>query len=126
MKKILLFIIVQAMLIGCSLKYIDAPSAPYALSWKKEGYTQRMNEVALNKCGYIKFINYRKNKPINIDIYHQLRTQMESCMLSMGFKYSATYWDELTNIDYPKKNRCDYETNMQFPGCVSLKKSGDN
>ncbi|MDY0196160.1 MAG: hypothetical protein WC253_06920 [Sulfurovaceae bacterium] len=103
------------------MKYVDAPSAPYALSWKKEGYTQRMNEITLNQCGYSKFINYRKSKQANMDVYRQLKTQMEQCMLDMGFKYSATYWDELTNIDYPKKNRCNNEINMQYPGCISIK-----
>lgn len=40
------------LLVGCGLKYIDAPNAPAALSWEKEGYTQRMNEIELSKCGY--------------------------------------------------------------------------
>lgn len=103
------------LLVGCGLKYIDAPNAPAALSWKKEGYTQRMNEIELSKCGY-PIRNYATK-----DEYIKLRIIMEQCMLYKGFKYSATYWQELTDIDFPKRNACDSEINMKYPGCQSLK-----
>ncbi|WP_320347076.1 hypothetical protein [Sulfurovum sp.] len=116
-----IFIIVLLFFIsGCSMRTFNKPSAPASLKWKKEGYTQRMNEIELSKCGY-PIRNYTTK-----DEYILRKVKMEQCMLNKGFKYSDTYWKELApNRIYSAPSEVCQEVekilNYVSPACQSLK-----
>ncbi|MDY0196161.1 MAG: hypothetical protein WC253_06915 [Sulfurovaceae bacterium] len=75
MKKLLLLTVVQLMLIGCNLKYIDAPIPRTYEVWTKEGFTREMTEREAKLCG-----NF--NKKISYKEYYD-------CMIKKGFKYNV-------------------------------------
>ena len=74
MKKIFLLAVVQFMLMGCSLRYIDAPMPRTYDIWTKDGFTKEMTEREAGICG-----NF--NKKISYEEYYD-------CMIKKGFKHN--------------------------------------
>lgn len=75
MKKILLMAIAQLILMGCSLRYIDAPMPRTYEIWTKDGFTKEMTEREAKSCG-----NF--NKQISYKEYYD-------CMIKKGFKHNT-------------------------------------
>jgi hypothetical protein len=106
---------------ACSITEIDWPSAPEGVYWKHQGYTFRMAEQVMAKCGYP--VRVGRND-VTRENYLQSTEAYEKCMLDNGFIFSKTGWPDIDpGFQYRKSDRCVLEERQAMPACQSLIKS---